>query len=84
MWRSVFYAIGISLCVLGAECFVIEEAVLAESIAPRAPIVAADGTINPSGMNREIKTQEWMPYAFLSVGALIILYTITLPRRFQA
>ncbi len=83
MWRSIFYAIGISLCLLGAECFVIEEAVLAECVAPSAPIVAADGTINPSRKSREIKTQEWMPYSFLGVGTLIILYTITLPRRFQ-
>jgi len=80
----MFYAIGISLCLLGAECFVIEEAVLAESIAPRAPLVAADGTINPSRKSREIKTQEWMPYSFLGAGTLIILYTITLPRRFQS
>jgi len=83
MWRSIFFAVGISLCLLGAECFVIEKAVLAECIAPSAPIVAADGTINPTGKSREIETQEWMPYTFLGTGALIILYTITLPRRFQ-
>ena len=83
MWRSIFCAVGIFLCLLGAQCFVVEEAVLAKSVAPRAPIVAADGTINPRGRAREIKTQEWMPFSFLGAGVLLILYTFTLPRRFQ-
>lgn len=83
MWRSIFFAIGITLCILGAECLVVEEAVLAESIAPRAPIVASNGAINPSGRQREIKTKEWMPWSFMIAGAVIILYTFTLPRRFQ-
>ncbi len=84
MWRSIFFAVGITLCILGAECLVVEEAVLAESIAPRAPIIAADGTINPRGRQREIKTEEWMPWSFMIAGSVIILYTFTLPRRFQA
>ena len=77
MWRSVFLAIGITLCIIGLECLVIEEAVIAKS-APSEASVAAD-----SGTPNQIKTREWMPWSFLSTGAVIILYTITIPKRFQ-
>jgi hypothetical protein len=67
---------------VGAECLFVEKAVLAKAIAPSAPIVAADGSINPSGQQREIETKEWMPWGFMAGGIVIILYTIHLPRRF--
>ena len=31
MWRAVFLALGIVLCILGGECLVVEKAVLAQS-----------------------------------------------------
>jgi hypothetical protein len=77
MWRSLFLAIGITFCIVGVECMVIEEAVIARS--PAASIATCDG-----GGRKQFKTQEWMPWSFLSTGAVIILYTITLPKRFQA
>jgi hypothetical protein len=77
MWRSIFLAIGITLCILGAECLVIEEAVIAKS----GPLHAAIG--GSDSLPKQIKTREWMPWTFLSAGAVTILYTITLPKRFQ-
>ena len=74
MWRSLFLAIGITFCILGLECMVIDEAVIARSPATSAIT---------EGGRRQIRTQEWMPWSFLSAGAVIILYTITLPKRFQ-
>jgi hypothetical protein len=82
MWRSFFLAMGISLCILGVECLFIDEAVLAKSIAAPANAVTADGALVPGGGQRRIRTQEWMPWSFLGTGAVIILYTITIPRRF--
>ena len=77
MWRSIFLAIGITLCILGAECLVIEEAVIAES----GPLQAAIG--GSDRLPKQITTREWMPWTFLAAGAVTILYTITLPKRFQ-
>ncbi|NLF73073.1 MAG: hypothetical protein GX575_28895 [Candidatus Anammoximicrobium sp.] len=81
MWRSVFLAIGVSFCILGLECLVVDAAVLAES-APGS--VAAMDAYSLNGAGREIKTEEWMPWSFLATGTVIILYSITLPKRFQA
>jgi hypothetical protein len=84
MWRSIFLAIGITLCVFGVECLFIEEAVLAKPIGG-TPLAASVATTDggAGGGKKEIKTQEWMPWSFLGGGAVIILYTITIPRRFQ-
>ena len=83
MWRSVFLAIGITLCIFGVECMFIDEAVLAKSVASHAPAASVDGTLSTGGSKRQIKTEEWMPWAFLGMGAVIISYTITIPRRLQ-
>ena len=82
MWRSIFLAVGITLCQFGVECLFVEEAVLAKPIIP--PPAASTTATGGGGGKREIKTQEWMPWSFLGGGAVIILYTITIPRRFQS
>ena len=79
MWRSLFLAIGIMMCLLGAECLVVEEAVFARSLTAPPPSSTAESLVSPSGT--EFKTQEWMPYSFMATGAVIILYTITIPKR---
>jgi hypothetical protein len=77
MWRSVFLAIGITIGILGLECMVIDEAVIAKT----GVVPAAMSTTDTMS---QIKTREWMPWTFLASGAVIILYTITLPKRFTA
>jgi hypothetical protein len=85
MWRSIFMAIGITLCICGVECLFVEEAVLAKPIGG-TPVAASVATSSGErvGGKKEIKTEDWMPWSFLGGGAVIILYTITIPRRFQA
>ncbi len=83
MWRSVFLAVGVTFCILGLECLVVDEAVLARtalSSEPSAPMAM----FSTSGDAKQIKTEEWMPWSFLGTGAVVILYSITLPKRFQA
>ena len=70
MWRSVFLAIGVTWCILGLECFVVDEAVFSDSL-----LVVADA--------RQLQTAEWMPWIFLGAGAVVILYSINIPKRFQ-
>jgi hypothetical protein len=81
MWRALFLAIGIWLCLLGFQCLVIERAVLAESVTTSRPILSADMTFTPPGIQPSIVTREWMPFTFLGLGVVIMLYTVTLPRR---
>ena len=79
MWRAFFMAIGITLCVLGGECLLIDKAVLAR------PAVASVGNAEPGGPpaagQREISPPDWAPWSLVSGGVVVILYSITIPRR---
>jgi hypothetical protein len=62
----------------------VEEAVLAKPADSQTPAGMADAALGMGmGEPHEIKMKDWMPWSFLGAGAVIILYTINLPRRFQ-
>ncbi len=75
MWRSFFLAIGIFLCILGVECLAIEKAVLHSA----AEQPAGFGVSRPAP--REITPPEWAPWTLMSAGAVVLLYSFTIPRR---
>ena len=82
MWRALFLALGIYMCVLGGECLVVDKFVMASSQPPAAEpspaTLFASGP--PAGVQREIEPAEWAPWSFLSVGAVVILYALTINR----
>jgi hypothetical protein len=82
MWRAFFLAIGISVFLLGAECLVVEQAVLHPSRQSKA--ATADGSsilAPPAAPQTVIRPPEWVPWTFMSAGAVVILYSFTIPRR---
>jgi hypothetical protein len=79
MWRAFFLSVGICSVVLGLECLVIDKAILPPS-----------GEHSPTGMLefgtpklREVAPPEWAPWSLLSGGAVVILYTFTLPQKIK-
>ncbi|MAT70447.1 MAG: hypothetical protein CMJ58_13090 [Planctomycetaceae bacterium] len=70
MWRSLFLALGVSSAILGAEALAIEKAVLKQP--ESAPANSAVKEINPP---------EWAPWSLMAGGAVVILYSFTIPRR---
>jgi hypothetical protein len=90
MWRAFFLASGIFLCILGAECLVVDQFVMAAE----KPVSALDPTAAPPGpatlfgatapppptVKKDIKPAEWAPWSLLSAGAVIIIYSLTLNR----
>lgn len=82
MWRSFFLALGIVLCVVGAECLAVQKFLL-KSRAP-API-QTDGWMSSNqprlGPQREIIPREWAPWSLMTTGAVVCLYSFTIPRR---
>jgi hypothetical protein len=78
MWRALFLALGAYGCLLGAECLVIDKALLTSR--DKSPGVM--GRLDPSaGRQRELIPSEWAPWSLLSAGAVTILYSFTLPQR---
>lgn len=71
MWRSFFLAIGAYCCLLGFQALAIDKAVL-------KPRVRSGQVVAPA---RDISPPDWAPWSLLSSGAVVILYSFTLPRK---
>ncbi len=82
MWRAFFGAVGAALLILGAECLVVEKAVLAKGpTKPTAPTSVFDEPqVKTAPARRELRPPDWAPWSLLSSGAVIMLYTFTLRR----
>jgi hypothetical protein len=82
MWRALFLAIAIAICILGLECLVLERAVLnlpaptssGYSLDPNDPLAP------PTSQKRTIEATEWHPWSLLCVGSVMMLYSLTLRR----
>ena len=84
MWRAFFLAIGIYMCIVGAECLAVErfELAAAGEMEPGEPSAATlfGNAPGPMATQQEIQPPEWAPWSLLSAGAVVILYALTINR----
>ncbi len=80
MLRSFFLAVGIFAFILGLECLFLDKAVLHPSRQSAAHAVAQQ--VAPSV--REIAPAEWAPWSLLSAGAVVMLYSFTIPAKMRS
>lgn len=73
MWRSFFMAVGVTFCILGVECLLIDKAVIIQR--------SSEPGIAPS--LRDFHPPEWAPWSLLAAGAVVIIYTFTLPKKWK-
>ncbi len=71
MWRSFFLAIGVYCCLLGVEALAVEKAVLKRDFTSETQATT----------QRELAPPEWAPWSMMGAGAVVVLYSFTLPRR---
>ena len=71
MWRSLFLALGAYCCLLGVECLAVDKAIL-------KPDVISSPT---PGVQREVAPPEWAPWSLIAGGAVVVLYSFTIPQR---
>jgi hypothetical protein len=69
MWRSFFLAVGAYVCILGVQALAVERAVLKADVASK------------SSFGSEIVPPDWAPWSLLGAGAVVVLYSFTIPRR---
>ena len=79
MLRAFFLAIGIFAFILGLECLVVDKAVLH----PRREAATSFGQ-QMTTPYREITPPEWAPWSLLSVGAVVTLYSFTIPAKLRS
>ena len=71
MWRALFLAFGAYTCLLGVEALAIERAVLKQPAQGQKRLIDADEIVPP----------EWAPWSLMASGAVVVLYSFTIPRR---
>ncbi len=79
MLRAFFLAMGISTCIYGAECLVVDRFVLAAEAKPAATQPGAYNAA-PAKPPREMQPPEWAPWSLLATGALVVLYSMAMRR----
>jgi len=82
MWRAFFLAVGIYLMVLGLECLGVEQVTL-KLREPPPPTTSPLEEPKQQGPPRKITPPRWAPWSLLSCGAVVCLYSFTIPTRFK-
>ena len=70
MWRAFFLALGAYCCLLGVEAMAVERAVL--KVDPQSTQAPRWREINPS---------KESPWIMMTSGAVVMLYSFTIPQR---
>jgi hypothetical protein len=69
MWRSFFLAIGAYCCLLGVESLAVEKAIVkTKPSQAQSPV-------------REVVPPDWAPWSLLGTGAVVVLYSFSIPQR---
>lgn len=81
MWRALFMAAGMSLCVLGLETMVVDRVVMSDAILESTPVDDLGWEESPYATDlkerRVFVPPEWAPWGLLSAGAMTVFYAST-------
>jgi len=80
MWRAFFLAVGASLVILGAEFLAVQKVTLKMRDDP-PPAKSEFDTAPKIGAKKQITPPGWAPWSLMSTGAVVCLYSFTIPRR---
>lgn len=82
MWRAFFLAIGVYLVLAGVQCLAVERATLVfRNPPPRAQSVFEEPPKH--GPPKTLQPPPWAPWSLISSGAIVCLYSFTLPKRIK-
>ena len=71
MFRSLFLALGAYTCLLGVEALAVEKAVLKQPAEGQRKFI----------QQTEIVPPQWAPWSLMGGGAVVVLYSFTIPKR---
>jgi hypothetical protein len=80
MWRAFFLAIGFFLMLFGMECLGVERM----NLKMRDPPPPKGGLFDDEtkeGAQKQLTPPDWAPWSLLSTGAVMCLYSFTIPKR---
>ena len=80
MWRAFFLAVGLFMVILGLECLMVDRVLLKFREDP-PPAAWPFDTAPKLGAPKQIIPPPWAPWSLMSSGAVVCLYSFTIPRR---
>jgi hypothetical protein len=80
MRRSFFFAVGLFVLLVGAQCLAVEKFVLKARMSPPKTNAWLPATESAVGPHRELIPPEWAPWTLMSTGAVVSLYSCTIYR----
>lgn len=83
MWRAFFIALGIMAIIVGFESLVIDSANFYSSRGSSAAEFLDPSSV-PGQSIITWEPKEWFPWVVMAGGTLVVIYSFTLPKRFQA
>ena len=81
MIRALFLAFGICLLIVGVECLFIDKAFLEGERMLTPASWFTDAIYN---QRRELAPPKWVPFSMLAAGAIVLIYSFTIPRRVRS
>ncbi len=79
MWRSFFLGVGVYLIIAGAECLAVDRVYWRNHEDPPAAMNPFQRSATPAA--KEFPPAPWLPWSLLSTGAVVCLYSFTIPKR---
>jgi len=76
MVRGFFLALGVCTLLLGLECMLVEKATYASP-----PPQKNNWGQTVAAPPKDFVPPEWAPWGLLSAGAVVLLYSFTIPKR---
>jgi hypothetical protein len=81
MWRSFFLAIGVYLMLAGVQCLGVERFYLRIHGDPPPASSMSLAKTPAEGPAVEYPPAPWVPWSLLTGGAVVCLYSFTIPKR---
>ncbi|MGA2256295.1 MAG: hypothetical protein ABSG53_16725 [Thermoguttaceae bacterium] len=78
MWRAFFLGIGVYLMIAGAECLAVDRVFWRTTPEPATTILTFP---KPTVKPKDFPPAPWVPWSLLSTGAVVCLYSFTIPKR---
>ena len=85
MWRAFFLAIGLYMVLLGGQCLGVQKFTLKFR---ERPVVTEGGLMDgvkvSPGAKKVIVPPDWASWSLMATGAVVCLYSFTLPKRWNS
>jgi hypothetical protein len=79
MWRAFFLGIGLYLMIAGTECLAVDRVIWRTTPEPAPTTIPFVKPAAPKP--KEFPPAPWVPWSLLSSGAVVCLYSFTIPAR---